>query len=74
MDNLKEIKKEDLEAINAGGIAGALGGAIICGTVGLAATTIGGAMHGNLSANALWKGYTAGAMAGAGIGFASPTL
>lgn len=74
MDNLKEIKKENLETISAGGLAGALGGAIIGGTVGLAGATIGGVKSGKLSGNSLWKGYTSCAIAGAGIGFASPTI
>ncbi|MCR4567520.1 MAG: hypothetical protein K5769_05685 [Pseudobutyrivibrio sp.] len=68
MKEFKNIKKENLEAINGGGLAGGLTGGILGGTVGLVGATIKGVATGELSGNELWKATTAGALSGAAIG------
>lgn len=59
---------EDLDTINGGGLGGAIAGAILVGAYGMTAVVIGG----GISANAIWKGYTSGALSGAAIGALSP--
>lgn len=62
----------ELEDINGGGVGGAAAGWIFGGLAGITAYTGKAIVTGEASFNGFWKSYTAGALAGAGIGIWIP--
>lgn len=72
MNTFKEIDSNKLNILSGGAIGGGIAGGIIGGAVGATGAAISLLDSREVNGKTIWKGYTSGALTGAGIGTLMP--